>query len=225
MTALIELRDVARVFRTETVETHALRGVSMDVRAGEFVALTGPSGCGKSTLLNLLGLLDSPSTGTYRLNGVDVGSMGFDDRARERNRSIGFVFQAFQLIPELSVLDNVMLPARYAERPPEHAQDVARQLLERVGIAHRAGHLPTQLSGGQQQRVAIARAMFMSPALLLLDEPTGNLDAASGRAIMDLVGELHEGGTTVVLVTHEPSFAARAARVVHLLDGVLEHAH
>lgn len=222
MTALIDLDGLGKVFRTETVETHALRDISLRIEPGEFVALTGPSGCGKSTLLNVLGLLDTPTTGSYRLNGTAVGELGFDARAAVRNRSIGFVFQAFQLIPDLRVLENVMLPARYADRPPADPEAVARTLLERVGIGHRAGHLPSQLSGGQQQRVAIARAMFMAPPLLLLDEPTGNLDTSSGHAIMDLIDEVHASGTTVVLVTHEAAFARRAGRAIRLLDGAVE---
>lgn len=222
MTALIELRDIDRVFRTETVETHAVRNVSISIDEGEFVALTGPSGCGKSSLLNILGLLDSPTSGTYTLSGSNVEHLSFDQRAQIRNRSIGFVFQSFQLISELSVLENVKLPLRYAASAPPLPDQRAMELLEMVGIDHRSGHRPSQLSGGQQQRVAIARALYMSPELLLLDEPTGNLDVASSGVIMDLIQGLHQKGTTVVLVTHEPTFAERASRVVRLVDGQVE---
>ncbi len=175
MTALIELRDISRVFRTDSVETHAVRNVSLSIDEGEFIALTGVSGCGKSSLLNILGLLDSPTSGTHTLSGSNVEHLSFDQRAQIRNRSIGFVFQSFQLIPELSVLDNVKLPLRYAASVPASPDQRAMELLQKVGIDHRSGHRPSQLSGGQQQRVAIARALFMSPELLLLDEPTGIL--------------------------------------------------
>ncbi|HEV2679403.1 MAG TPA: ABC transporter ATP-binding protein [Rhodanobacter sp.] len=224
MTALIELRDISRVFRTDSVETHAVRNVSLSIDEGEFIALTGVSGCGKSSLLNILGLLDSPTSGTHTLSGSNVEHLSFDQRAHIRNRSIGFVFQSFQLIPELSVLDNVKLPLRYASSVPASPDQRAMELLHKVGIDHRSGHRPSQLSGGQQQRVAIARALYMSPELLLLDEPTGNLDVASSTLIMDIIGDLHQGGATVVLVTHEPAFAERAGRIVRLVDGQIEAA-
>jgi len=216
---LIEAENVTRVYATETVETYALAGVSLRVASGEYVAIEGPSGCGKSTLLALIGLLDTPTSGRYVLNGRDTGSLSIEERARLRNRTIGFVFQNFNLIGELTVADNVELPLTYRGTSAHERRRRVADALERVGMSHRAQHTPGQLSGGQQQRVAVARALVGEPALLLADEPTGNLDTANGETVMELLAELHAAGSTIISVTHDPRFARRANRTVRLLDG------
>lgn len=222
MDDLIQLRDVSKDFRTQHVQTWALRGVELTIARREFVAITGPSGSGKSTLLNILGLLDVPSEGEHLLAGRQVSSLTFDQRSALRNASIGFVFQSFNLLDEFTVLENVKLPLAYAEGEDAGAAARAEELLERLGVGHRKHHRPSQLSGGEQQRVAIARGMVMSPELLLLDEPTGNLDGENGEAILTLLSELEAEGVTLVLVTHEPAFAERADRIVRLRDGKIE---
>jgi putative ABC transport system ATP-binding protein len=217
--ALITLQSVTKVFLTDEVETHALSEIQMQIGKGEYVAIAGPSGCGKSTLLSILGLLDSPSSGQYLLNGRPVAELGGAERARVRNREIGFIFQSFNLIGDLSVFENVELPLTYrGMKAAERRQRVAAAL-ERVGMAHRAKHLPSQLSGGQQQRVAVARAVAGEPLILLADEPTGNLDSKSGEAVMDLLKELHQSGATICMVTHDPRYARHADRSIHLFDG------
>ncbi|MBB5015035.1 ABC transporter ATP-binding protein [Rehaibacterium terrae] len=217
---LLQLKQVGKVFFTEDLETHALRGVDLSIGRGEFVAIAGPSGCGKSTLLSVLGLLDVPSSGQYRLNGVPVNELAAAERARLRNREIGFIFQSFNLIADLSVLENVELPLSYRRGlGRSERRQRAQQVLERVGMAHRTRHYPAQLSGGQQQRVAIARALVGEPSLLLADEPTGNLDSENGEAVMQLLGELHRAGTTICMVTHDSRHAAFAQRRVQMLDG------
>jgi putative ABC transport system ATP-binding protein len=217
--ALITLQSVTKVFLTDEVETHALSEIQMEIAKGEYVAIAGPSGCGKSTLLSILGLLDSPSSGQYLLNGRPVAELGGAERARVRNREIGFIFQSFNLIGDLSVFENVELPLTYrGMKAAERRQRVAAAL-ERVGMAHRAKHLPSQLSGGQQQRVAVARAVAGEPLILLADEPTGNLDSKSGEAVMDLLKELHQSGATICMVTHDPRYARHADRSIHLFDG------
>jgi putative ABC transport system ATP-binding protein len=217
--ALITLQSVTKVFLTDEVETHALSEIQMEIGKGEYVAIAGPSGCGKSTLLSILGLLDSPSSGQYLLNGRPVAELGGAERARVRNREIGFIFQSFNLIGDLSVFENVELPLTYrGMKAAERRQRVAAAL-ERVGMAHRAKHLPSQLSGGQQQRVAVARAVAGEPLILLADEPTGNLDSKSGEAVMDLLKELHQSGATICMVTHDPRYARHADRSIHLFDG------
>ena len=222
---LIHLHDLHKVYATDEVETTALNGVSLSIQPGEFVAVMGPSGCGKSTLLNLLGLLDRPSTGSFQLAGEEVGTLSERERARRRRGTLGFVFQSFNLIDELTVAENVELPLVYLKATKAERQERTEAALDRVGMAHRRGHTPQQLSGGQQQRVAIARAVVTSPALLLADEPTGNLDSKNGAAVMDLLAELNAAGTTIVMVTHSPSDAEYAQRVVNLFDGrvVSEH--
>jgi putative ABC transport system ATP-binding protein len=216
---LIDLVDVSKVFVTDDVETHALSGIHLRIVEGEFVSVSGPSGGGKSTLLSILGLLDTPTTGEYRLRGRPVAGLGASERARIRNREIGFVFQSFNLIGDLTVFQNVELPLSYRGIAPPLRRARVEEALERVGISHRAGHFPAQLSGGQQQRVAVARAIAGDPAFLLADEPTGNLDSANGGAVMELLAELHAGGTTVCMVTHDPRYAGYAGRAVHLFDG------
>ena len=217
--ALIKLDGVTKVFMTDEVETHALSGIQIQIDRGEYIAIAGPSGCGKSTLLSILGLLDSPTEGSYQLNGRPVAELPASERARVRNREIGFIFQSFNLIGDLTVFENVELPLTYrGMRAAERKQRVTAAL-ERVGMAHRAKHLPSQLSGGQQQRVAVARAVAGEPLILLADEPTGNLDSATGNEIMGLFKELHRAGQTIVLVTHEHDIAAHAHRQIHLLDG------
>ena len=218
--SLIHLDGVKKVFLTDEVETHALAGIYLDILPGEYVSIAGPSGCGKSTLLSILGLLDSPSEGHYRLNGQPVERLSFADRARIRNREIGFIFQSFNLIGDLTVFENVELPLTYRS-DVSSAERKQRTLdaLERVGMGHRNRHLPNQLSGGQQQRVAVARALAGSPSVLLADEPTGNLDSRNGEAVMGLLSDLHAAGATIVMVTHDERFARCAARTVHVFDG------
>ena len=216
---LIRLSDLHKVYYTDELETHALIDVDLDIERGDFISVAGPSGCGKSTLLGIIGLLDNASGGEYQLDGNAVQSLGAAERARIRNESIGFIFQAFNLIGDLTVYENVELPLVYRGTPGTSRRERVEQALERVGMVHRAKHFPAQLSGGQQQRVAVARAIVGDPLILLADEPTGNLDSANGRAVMELLGELHAGGATVCMVTHDPRYASMAARTVHLLDG------
>ncbi|PYJ47557.1 MAG: ABC transporter ATP-binding protein [Verrucomicrobia bacterium] len=216
---LIRLSGVTKVFLTDEVETHALSGIHLDIREGEYVSIAGPSGCGKTTLLSILGLLDTPSGGSYALKGNEVANLSFAERARVRNREIGFIFQSFNLIGDLSVFENVELPLTYRGMSASDRKALVTEALERVGMAHRAKHLPSQLSGGQQQRVAVARALAGRPAILLADEPTGNLDSRNGEAVMNLLGELHQGGATICMVTHDERFAQHADRTVHLFDG------
>lgn len=216
---MIEIENLYKVFRTEEVETVALNGVSMSVADGEFVAVMGPSGCGKSTLLNILGLLDNPTDGRYRLAGEEVGSVRERQRTRIRRGRIGFVFQSFNLIDELNVEENVELPLRYLGVPARERRQRVTEMLRRMGISHRAQHYPQQLSGGQQQRVAIARAVIGRPQLILADEPTGNLDSRNGIEVMELLSELNREGTTIVMVTHSQRDAAYAQRTVNLFDG------
>src|SRR5256714_929962 len=216
---VIKLKELTKVFSTDEVETHALSNVSLEIARGEYVSIGGPSGCGKSTLLSILGLLDSPTHGDYELNNRSVAELHASERARVRNREIGFIFQSFNLIGDLTVFENVELPLTYrGMRPAERRQRVT-DALERVGMAHRAKHLPSQLSGGQQQRVAVARAVAGEPVILLADEPTGNLDSKSGEAVMELLRELHQTGATICMVTHDPRYARHATRHIHLFDG------
>ena len=217
--ALIRLDGVSKVFLTEDVETHALSEIHLQVARGEYLAIAGPSGCGKTTLLSILGLLDSPSGGTYELNGHDVSSLSATQRATIRNREIGFVFQAFNLIGDLTVAENVELPLTYRGMPAQERKKRVAEALEKVGMGHRTTHYPAQLSGGQQQRVAVARAIAGSPSVLLADEPTGNLDSTNGEQVMGLLQELHRGGATIVMVTHDPRYAEHAQRTIHLFDG------
>src|SRR5690349_22253644 len=219
MDALIRLENLTKVFATEEVETHALSGVHLDIERGEYISIAGPSGCGKSTLLAILGLLDSPSGGTYVLNGRPVHGLKLSERARIRNREIGFIFQAFNLIGDLNVYENVELPLTYRGMAGDERKRKVHQALERVGMPHRMKHFPSQLSGGQQQRVAVARALAGDPSILLADEPTGNLDSANGEQVMDLLRELHRGGATICMVTHDPRYAKYADRGIHLFDG------
>jgi putative ABC transport system ATP-binding protein len=216
---LIKLDGIKKVFYTDEVETHALAGIHLEIAQGEYVAIAGPSGCGKSTLLAILGLLDTPSDGEYTLNGNHVANLSLSERARVRNREIGFIFQSFNLIGDLTVFENVELPLIYRGMKSAERRERANAALERVGMAHRSKHLPSQLSGGQQQRVAVARAVGGQPSILLADEPTGNLDSKNGEAVMDLLRELHRQGATICMVTHDPRYAAHADRSVHLFDG------
>ncbi len=216
---LIQLNGVRKVFFTDEVETHALADVHLVIREGEYVAINGPSGCGKTTLLSILGLLDTPSDGSYLLEDKPVANLTPAERARIRNRRIGFVFQAFNLIGDLTVAENVELPLTYRGMSGAERTKRVQQALERVGMSHRAKHYPVQLSGGQQQRVAVARAVVGDPAILLADEPTGNLDSSNGEAVMDLLRTLHRGGATVCMVTHDPRYAKHADRSIHLFDG------
>src|ERR1700676_4446305 len=216
---LIRLDGVTKVFYTDEVETHALSGVHLEIKNGEFLSIAGPSGCGKSTLLSILGLLDSPTEGNYWINTQAVANLSLSDRTRIRNREIGFIFQAFNLIGDLTVYENVELPLTYRSMAAAERKKRVQEVLERVGMAHRMKHYPSQLSGGQQQRVAVARALVGSPAIMLADEPTGNLDSRNGEAVMDLLRELHSGGATICMVTHDERYAHHAARTVHLFDG------
>ena len=217
--ALIRLEAVTKVFTTDEVETHALAGIQMEILRGEFVSIAGPSGCGKSTLLSILGLLDTPSDGGYWLNGKGVENLKLNERARIRNREIGFIFQAFNLIGDLTVYENVELPLTYRGMPGTERKKLVMEALEKVGMTHRVKHYPSQLSGGQQQRVAVARALGGHPSILLADEPTGNLDSANSNAVMDLLSSLHKEGATICMVTHDPRYADYADRKVHLFDG------
>lgn len=217
--SLLRMDGVKKVFFTDEVETHALSGIHLEINKGEYISIAGPSGCGKSTLLSILGLLDSPSDGEYLLNGKPVQSLSLSERARIRNREIGFIFQSFNLIGDLTVYENVELPLTYRGMSSAERRERANAALERVGMAHRAKHLPSQLSGGQQQRVAVARAVVGDPLILLADEPTGNLDSTNGDAVMELLRELHRGGSTICMVTHDQRFAQHADRSVHLFDG------
>ena len=217
--SLIRLNGVKKIFFADEVETHALSGINMEIRRGEYVAISGPSGCGKSTLLSILGLLDTPSDGEHFLKDEPVENLSASQRARVRNREIGFVFQAFNLIGDLNVYENVELPLTYRGMPSKERKERVKTALERVEMAHRMKHYPSQLSGGQQQRVAVARALVGDPAILLADEPTGNLDSKNGEAVMDLMRELHQNGATICMVTHDPRYEKYAERTVHLFDG------
>ena len=216
---LLRMEGVTKVFLTDEVETHALSGIHLEIKKGEYISIAGPSGCGKSTLLSILGLLDSPSEGNYWLGGKPVSDLPLAERARIRNREVGFIFQSFNLIGDLTVFENVELPLTYRGLRASERRDRVKAALERVGMAHRAKHLPSQLSGGQQQRVAVARAVAGDPLILLADEPTGNLDSTNGEAVMELLRELHQQGATVCMVTHDQRYAAHADRSVHLFDG------
>src|SRR5688572_22475422 len=216
---LIRLEGIKKVFYTDEVETHALSEIHLQIKHGEYVAIAGPSGCGKTTLLSILGLLDTPTEGTYTLDNQPVARLSASDRARVRNRQIGFIFQAFNLIGDLTVYENVELPLTYRGMASDERRKRVQSALERVGMSHRMKHFPAQLSGGQQQRVAVARAVAGDPAILLADEPTGNLDSTNGEAVMELLRELHQGGATICMVTHDPRYARHADRSVHLFDG------
>jgi putative ABC transport system ATP-binding protein len=218
-TALISLDGVTKIFYTDEVETHALAGIHLEIGRGEYISIAGPSGCGKSTLLSILGLLDTPTEGTYILNGRSVADLPLSERARVRNREIGFIFQSFNLIGDLTVYENVELPLTYRGMKSAERKERVMAALEKVGMSHRAKHLPSQLSGGQQQRVAVARAVCGSPSILLADEPTGNLDSKNGEAVMTLLKELHKEGATICMVTHDPRYAKHAERSIHLFDG------
>src|SRR5256885_5391739 len=218
---LIKMEGVKKVFFTDEVETHALEEIHFEVKRGQYISIAGPSGCGKSTLLSILGLLDSPTEGDYWLNGKPVANLSSAERARIRNREVGFIFQSFNLIGDLNVYENVELPLTYRGLSSAERKKRSTEALERVGMAHRAKHLPSQLSGGQQQRVAVARAVGGEPSILLADEPTGNLDSTNGEAGMELMRELHPGGATICMVTHDPRYAQHADRIVHLFDGLI----
>jgi len=217
--SLIKLEAITKVFYTDEVETHALSGIHLEIRQGEYVSIAGPSGCGKSTLLAILGLLDTPTEGRYALNGQPVASLGLAARARIRNREVGFIFQSFNLIGDLTVYENVDLPLTYRGLAPAERKQRAQEALEKVGMSHRVKHYPSQLSGGQQQRVAVARALAGKPSILLADEPTGNLDSKNGDAVMELLRDLHREGATICMVTHDPRFARHADRTVQMFDG------
>jgi len=219
MDTLIQMQNLSKVFTTDEVETHALAGVHLEIERGEFVSIAGPSGCGKSTLLAILGLLDSPSNGRYLLKGTPVERLDRSERARIRNREIGFIFQAFNLIGDLTVFENVELPLTYRHVPGTERKRMVRDALEKVGMAHRQKHYPSQLSGGQQQRVAVARALVGEPSILLADEPTGNLDSANGEAVIEILRNLHRNGATICMVTHDPRYARYADRTVRIFDG------
>jgi putative ABC transport system ATP-binding protein len=216
---LIRLNGVTKVFYTDEVETHALSGVHLEIKNGEFLSIAGPSGCGKSTLLSILGLLDSPTEGDYWINTQAVANLSLSERTRIRNREIGFVFQAFNLIGDLTVFENVELPLTYRSMAAAERKKRVQEVLERVGMAHRMKHYPSQLSGGQQQRVAVARALVGSPSILLADEPTGNLDSKNSEAVVELLQQLHRDGATICMVTHDPRYASIADRTIHLFDG------
>jgi len=217
--ALISVKELQKVFLTEEVETHALSGIHLEIKQGEYISIAGPSGCGKSTLLSILGLLDSPTEGGYWLDGEAVADLSASQRARIRNREVGFIFQSFNLIGDLTVFENAELPLTYRSMAAGERKERVVEALERVGMAHRTKHYPAQLSGGQQQRVAVARAVVGDPAILLADEPTGNLDSSNGEAVMGLLAELHGEGATICMVTHDPRYAEHADRMVHLFDG------
>ena len=217
--SLIKLSALRKVFYTDEVETHALEEVHLEIKRGEYVSIAGPSGCGKTTLLSILGLLDSPTDGEYFLDNQPVARLTASERARIRNRQIGFIFQAFNLIGDLTVYENVELPLTYRGMPGSDRKQRVQAALERVGMSHRMKHYPSQLSGGQQQRVAVARAVAGDPLILLADEPTGNLDSTNGEAVMELLRELHKGGATICMVTHDPRYSAHADREIHLFDG------
>ena len=216
---LIKMQGVSKIFFTDELETHALAAIDLEIKKGEYVAIAGPSGCGKSTLLAILGLLDSPTEGNYYLNGESVSSLKLNDRSRIRNREIGFIFQAFNLIGDLTVYENVELPLTYRGLASSERKQKVQNALERVEMAHRAKHYPAQLSGGQQQRVAVARALVGDPLILLADEPTGNLDSKNGDSVMELLRDIHRNGATICMVTHDPRYADHAERTVHLFDG------
>ncbi len=216
---LIRLEGIKKVFITDEVETHALTGIHLDIHKGEYISIAGPSGCGKSTLLSILGLLDSPTEGTYTLNNQPAAHLTIEQRARIRNREIGFIFQAFNLIGDLNVYENVELPLTYRGMGSAERKQRVQEALQRVGMSHRAKHYPSQLSGGQQQRVAVARALVGKPSIMLADEPTGNLDSKNGGAVMDLLREVHREGATICMVTHDPRYADFAQRTFHLFDG------
>ncbi|HEV7859960.1 MAG TPA: ABC transporter ATP-binding protein [Pyrinomonadaceae bacterium] len=216
---LIHLDGISKIFYTDEVETHALSTINLEIKDGEYISISGPSGGGKSTLLSILGLLDSPTEGDYMLKGEPVGNLSLAERARIRNREIGFIFQSFNLIGDLSVFENVELPLTYRGINSTERKKRVGDALEKVGMAHRAKHLPSQLSGGQQQRVAVARAVAGQPSILLADEPTGNLDSSNGESVMELMRELHRGGATICMVTHDPRYAAQSDRVIHIMDG------
>ena len=216
---LIQMENISKVFYTDEVETHALSGIHLEIRKGEYVSIAGPSGSGKSTLLALIGLLDSPSEGAYTLNAQPVANLTIGQRSRIRNREIGFIFQSFNLIGDLNVYENVELPLTYRGMSSSERKQRVQQSLERVGMSHRTKHYPSQLSGGQQQRVAVARALAGSPSILLADEPTGNLDSRNAEAVMDLLRDLHREGATICMVTHDARFASHAERQIHLFDG------
>jgi putative ABC transport system ATP-binding protein len=216
---LVRMDGVSKIFQTDEVETHALSGIHLEIRHGEFVSIAGPSGCGKSTLLSILGLLDSPTEGSYEIHGKSVATLSISERSRIRNREIGFVFQAFNLIGDLTVHENVELPLTYRNMALSERKRRVQEVLDRVGMAHRAKHYPAQLSGGQQQRIAVARALGGKPSILLADEPTGNLDSKNSEAVMDLLKELHREGATICMVTHDSRHAGIADRTIHLVDG------
>jgi len=224
-TILISLQGIKKVFYTDEVETHALADVHLDIKQGEYLAIAGPSGCGKTTLLSILGLLDTPTDGSYLLDSQPVANLSAAERARVRNRQIGFIFQAFNLIGDLTVYENVELPLTYRGLSSAERKKRVTEALERVGMSHRIKHYPAQLSGGQQQRVAVARAVGGDPAILLADEPTGNLDSSNGEAVMELLRELHRGGATICMVTHDPRYAAHADRTIELFDGRVVQEH
>lgn len=216
---LIILDGITKVFVTDEVETHALSGINLEIKKGQYISIAGPSGCGKSTLLSILGLLDTPSDGSYKLNENPVAQLTSSERARVRNREIGFIFQAFNLIGDLTVYENVELPLTYRGLSSSQRKQMVTEALEKVGMSHRTKHYPSQLSGGQQQRVAVARALAGKPSILLADEPTGNLDSKNGEVVMDLLRDLHRQGATICMVTHDPRFARYAERTIHLFDG------
>ena len=219
LNSVIQMDNVSKIFYTDEVETHALSEVDLSINQGEFVCISGPSGCGKSTLLSIIGLLDIPSEGGYKLSGTPVDGLSFGQRAIIRNREIGFIFQSFNLISDLTVYENVELPLTYRKMSGSKRRSMVQESLEKVEMAHRLGHYPSQLSGGQQQRVAVARALVGKPAILLADEPTGNLDSQNGQAVMDLLCQLHQEGATIGMVTHDLHYAEYADRQIHLLDG------
>ncbi len=220
---MVEMRGVAKVFVTDDLETHALSAIELTIRRGEYLSISGPSGCGKSTLLAILGLLDTPTDGSYTLNTKPVSGLKLQERARIRNREIGFIFQAFNLIGDLTVYENVELPLTYRGMGAGERKQNVMDALEQVGMTHRVKHYPSQLSGGQQQRVAVARALAGRPSVLLADEPTGNLDSANGESVMDLMRGLHKNGSTICMVTHDPRYASFADRTIHMLDGKIVH--